>query len=128
MDLENSKMKIKLLKRREGGLSPSERNYTMVYLIKTMKYQSYFWQGGIREENGKVIFWKRWGRMGDYGKKIEKEYPNKKEAQNKLREFEQEKISKGYMDAQFVFMDLADSPFSLWVDKEYLERRMKEIS
>jgi len=100
----------------------------MVYLIKTMKYQSYFWQGGIREENGKVIFWKRWGRMGDYGKKIEKEYPNKKEAQNKLREFEQEKISKGYMDAQFVFMDLADSPFSLWVDKEYLERRMEEIS
>ena len=98
----------------------------MIYLIKTIKYQSYFWQGDVRERGGKVILWQRWGRMGSSGQKIEKEYPSKKEAQDKLKEFEQEKINKGYEDAQSVFMDLADSPFCPWVDEEYLERRMKE--
>jgi len=99
----------------------------MIYLIKTVNYQSYFWQGNVRED-GKVILWQRWGRMGLWGQKLEKEYPSKKEAQNKLRKLEEEKIKKGYEDAQSVFMDLADSPFSPWVDQEYLERRMKEIS
>jgi len=131
-DQENSKMKNKasyflIIKRREGWLSPFERNYTMIYLIKTTKYQSYFWQGDVREVNGKVVLWRRWGRMGSWGQKIEKEYPSKKEAQDKLKELEQEKMNKGYEDAQSVFMDLADSPFSPWVDQEYLERRMKEI-
>lgn len=98
----------------------------MIYLIKTIKYQSYFWQGDVREENDKIILWQRWGRMGSW-KKQEKEYPGRKEAQEKLKKLEQEKINQGYEDAQSIFMDLADSPFSPWVDQEYLERRMKEI-
>ena len=99
----------------------------MIYLIKTANYQSYFWQGDVREKDGKVILWRRWGRVGSSGEKIEKEYTNKKEAQNKLKKLEQEKINKGYEDAQSIFMDLADNPFSPWVDQEYLEKRMKEI-
>jgi len=99
----------------------------MIYLIKTVNYQSYFWQGNVREKDGRVVLWRRWGRVGSWGKKIEKGYPNKKEAQDKLKELEQEKINKGYEDAQSLFMDLADNPFSPWVDQEYLERRMKEI-
>jgi len=80
----------------------------MIYLIKTVNYQSYFWQADVREKNGKVVLWRRWGRMGSSGDKMEK-------------------INQGYEDAQFVFMDLADNPFCPWVDEEYLERRMKEI-
>ena len=99
----------------------------MIYLIKTVNYQSYFWQGDVREENDKIVLWRRWGRMGSSGDKMEKEYPNKKQAQDKLKELEGKKINQGYEDAQSVFMDLADSPFSPWVDQEYLERRMKEI-
>ena len=99
----------------------------MIYLIKTVNYQSYFWQADVREGHGKVVLWRKWGRMGSSGEKMEKEYPNKKQAQDKLKKLEQEKIKKGYEDAQSIFMDLADSPFSPWVDEEYLERRMKEI-
>lgn len=100
----------------------------MIYLIKTVNYQSYFWQADVREKDGKVVLWRRWGRMGSWGQKIEKEYPNKKQAQNKLKEFGQEKINQGYEDAQSVFMDLADNPFSPGVDQEYLGKRMKEIN
>jgi len=66
----------------------------MIYLIKTVNYQSYFWQADVREANGKIILWRRWGRVDSWGKKIEKEYPSKKEAQVELKELEEKKLTK----------------------------------
>lgn len=66
----------------------------MVYLINTQGDHFKFWEAEIRENEGKIILWRKWGKIGVWGQEMNEEYPTRAEAQDKLKELVQGKLTK----------------------------------
>ena len=98
----------------------------MIYLINIQGNHLKFWQAEIREKEGKIILWRKWGKIGTLGQEMTEEYPTKTEAQNKLNELVQEKLAKGYWYHYGVIREVADIPFCDETEEHFL-KRLKEI-
>lgn len=98
----------------------------MIYLINTQDDHFKFWEAEIREKEGKIILWRKWGKIGTLGQEMIEEYPTKTEAQDKLDELVREKLAKGYEYYYGIIRELADIPFCDETEEHFL-KRLKEI-